>query len=775
MPDSRLTQPSFTAGEISPDLYSRKDLAKYQVGVRLLENMYVHPYGGVSNRPGLKFMSRVKDSTKNVRLGKFEAADDQAFLIEEGDLYFRYYYRGGAVVDGGGVRVETITPYSQTQVDDLYTAQSNDVMTLVHPNFRPYELRRTSPTVWALSGPLDFAPSATIPTGLSQVTTEGYTGYSSDHLPIAYTYRVSTLADTGEESKISALVTSDPLVFGYEKNFVTLTWTAVAGAVGYNIYKRENGVYGFIGYTDGDNTFKDTGFAPSFADGPITARDPFAAGGSDCPSVVSFCQQRRVFAATLNHPQTIYMTASGNFASMQVSKPAKDDDAVQFTLAAQKKQDIFHMVAIEKGLIVFTRSGEWRVTGRDGDVITPSSILPEPQSFYGASNMLKPIIAGEQLLFVPASERAVLEMEYSIQIDRYHANNLALLANHLFKNRSIIAWDYAAKPNGIIWCVMSDGTALSLTYLKEHDVWGWGRHTTKGKFLDVACIPEGPIDTAYFLIARLDGGVYKKNIEYLPQRSVSQVSAFYVDAGLTYRQAQSFSVTDGISKITLNAHGYSNGDEIQINGWNYLNADGDVVGSLTGRYIVSSVTTNTFIPTQDGVPVNIAQFAFYYFDAPATVLLCTDSVSGLEHLEGRAVMCLCDGIVYSDKAVTAGAVSFDRQYANIHVGLSYTSTIYTLDMVNPQANTVGIKRAIPRAFIQVADSRGFSFGPNPDNVWPYEGRTDENYDDPERLHSANIMCEWVQDWEEETAAAVIQTQPLPLTVLAFTLEENYGG
>jgi len=775
MPDSRLTQPSFTAGEISPDLYSRKDLAKYQVGVRLLENMYVHAYGGVSNRPGLKFMSRVKNSTKITRLAKFEAADDQAFLIEEGDLYFRYFYRGGAVVDGLGDRVETVTPYASTDISDLYTAQSNDVLTIVHPNFRPRELRRTAPTVWDLSAELDFSPSATAPVSLSQVTTEGYTGYSSDKLPQAYVYRVSTLASNGEESKPSVTVASDDLVFGFEKNYVDLSWPAVAGATGYNVYKRENGVYGFIGYTDGDVTFRDDGIQPSFADGPITARDPFNSGVNNRPSVVSFCQQRRVFAATLNNPQTIWMTASGNFSSMQVSKPAKDDDAVTFTLAAQKKQDIFHMVAIEKGLIVFTRSGEWRVTGRDGDVITPSSILPEPQSFYGSSSVLKPIIAGEQLLFVPSSEKAVLEMEYSIQIDRYHANNLALLANHLFKDRSIIAWDYASKPNGIIWCVMSDGTALSLTYLKEHDVWGWGRHSTKGQFLDVCVVPEGSIDTAYFIVGRLENNVYKKNIEYLPQRSVSQVSAFYVDAGLTYREGQSFTVTDNISKVTLPAHGYSNGDEIQITGWNYLNPDGDVVGSLSGRYIVSTATTNTFIPTQDGVPVDIAQFAPYYFDAPATALLCTDTVTGLTHLEGRAVVCLCDGIVYEGKAVTAGSVSFDRSFANIHVGLPYTSTIYTLDMVNPQANTVGIKRAIPRAFIQVADSRGFMFGPTPDKVWAYEGRTDENYDEPERLHSAIILCEWVQDWEEETAAAVIQTQPLPLTVLSFTLEEVYGG
>lgn len=108
------------------------------------------------------------------------------------------------------------------------------------------------------------------------------------------------------------------------------------------------------------------------------------------------------------------------------------------------------------------------------------------------------MVIGEAMLFVGRDNRTVYEMEYSFEIDRYTASDLTLLAKHLFKNRSIKAWAHAADPDGVTWCVMSDGKCASLTYLKEHDVWGWSRHETKGRFLDVAVVPEVGRDVPYF-------------------------------------------------------------------------------------------------------------------------------------------------------------------------------------------------------------------------------------------------------------------------------------
>lgn len=45
-----LILPSFAAGEISPALHGRVDLAKYQVGLATCLNWFIHPFGGASTR-----------------------------------------------------------------------------------------------------------------------------------------------------------------------------------------------------------------------------------------------------------------------------------------------------------------------------------------------------------------------------------------------------------------------------------------------------------------------------------------------------------------------------------------------------------------------------------------------------------------------------------------------------------------------------------------------------------------------------------------------------
>jgi len=54
---------NFTAGELSPRLYGRTDLAKYFNGCKTLHNMLVWPHGGVFRRPGTRFVAESKFST----------------------------------------------------------------------------------------------------------------------------------------------------------------------------------------------------------------------------------------------------------------------------------------------------------------------------------------------------------------------------------------------------------------------------------------------------------------------------------------------------------------------------------------------------------------------------------------------------------------------------------------------------------------------------------------------------------------------------------------
>ena len=111
------------------------------------------------------------------------------------------------------------------------------------------------------------------------------------------------------------------------------------------------------------------------------------------------------------------------------------------------------------------------------------------------------------------------------------------MSRHLFENRSIKAWAYAQAPSSIVWVVLDDGSLVSLTYMKEHEVWAWTRHESGAGavFEDVTTIAENGEDVPYFVVKRTIGGVAKRYIERLHTRAFDRVEdAFFVDCGLTY-------------------------------------------------------------------------------------------------------------------------------------------------------------------------------------------------------------------------------------------------
>ncbi len=98
---NNVIQTSFSAGELSPNLYAHVDLAKYHVGVALARNFFVDYRGGLSTRAGLKFVCQVRDeNTDNAtRLIPFQFSVVQTYVLEFGDLYIRFIKDGAQVVE----------------------------------------------------------------------------------------------------------------------------------------------------------------------------------------------------------------------------------------------------------------------------------------------------------------------------------------------------------------------------------------------------------------------------------------------------------------------------------------------------------------------------------------------------------------------------------------------------------------------------------------------------------------------------------------------------
>lgn len=143
----RLVQPSLTAGEMSPALYARVDLARYQSGLRACRNFVVRAYGGVENRAGFQFLAACGDETRRVRVIPFVVSNIAAYAIELGHEYARFTSADGTVIESSpGVPLEIVTPWDEDQIFDVRYTQSADVMTLVHNDTRPRDLTRLTAT-----------------------------------------------------------------------------------------------------------------------------------------------------------------------------------------------------------------------------------------------------------------------------------------------------------------------------------------------------------------------------------------------------------------------------------------------------------------------------------------------------------------------------------------------------------------------------------------------------------------------------------------------------
>jgi len=142
---------AFNSGELSPLLEGRTDIKKYYTGARTMENLIVLPHGGVTKRPGTYYVAAAKDVNVVCRLIPFEFSVEQAYIIEMGNLYMRFYKDGAQILSSaGGVPYEISTPYLTADLFEIQFVQSADTMYFVHPDYEPRKLTRTGHTSWTM-------------------------------------------------------------------------------------------------------------------------------------------------------------------------------------------------------------------------------------------------------------------------------------------------------------------------------------------------------------------------------------------------------------------------------------------------------------------------------------------------------------------------------------------------------------------------------------------------------------------------------------------------
>lgn len=399
-------------------------------------------------------------------------------------------------------------------------------------NDKTYRISVLSSTSFSLDGQ-NFPPGDPGTGGQVSTGSAIAVGLGAGDFDKTYTYVVTSVDADGSESIGGAPVTITTKSLSSTAG-VHLAWNAVVGADYYRIYKDpSNGtnIYGFIGESD-TLVFEDFNVAPITSDAPPEPRDPLSSEGN-YPGVVTYYQQRQVFANTYNETQSVYSTQTGQFNSLRTSIPARDSDAITFSIAGRQANEIRHLVSLDS-LILFTSGSEWRVTEGQDQIISPSTVGVRVQSYNGAS-WVRPEVADDTVIYVQEKGSKIRDLKYSFSEDSYQGSDLSVFAQHLFEDYEVIQIAYSDEPYGILWVVRNDGVLLGLTYKREHQIWAWHQHKTQGFFESIAVISEDRRDALYAVVRRTINGETRRYVERLEPRDVSSASAaFCVDSGLSY-------------------------------------------------------------------------------------------------------------------------------------------------------------------------------------------------------------------------------------------------
>lgn len=502
------------------------------------------------------------------------------------------------------------------------------------------------------------------------------------------------------------------------------------------------------------------------------------------PAVTSYFSQRRVYASSLNDPDTYWMSQPGLFTNMDSSVPVVDSDAITGTPWATQVNGIQFLQPMPGGLVVLTGKGAWQVNGGSSAAITPSNQNATPQAYNGCHNTVAPIAINYDILYVQAKGSIIRDLSYNFFVNIYTGTDLTVLSNHLFFNKQVVQWAYAEEPYKLIWVVMSDGTMLCLTYLKEQNIQSWTRHDTNGLFVSVCSVTEPPVDAVYTITQRFVKGAWRYYSERFDNRLWNTVEeSFCVDSGLTTsltfpQSVLSPSATSG-SAVQFNSsvsvfNGGMVGQVIRVDG-----GIATITSVVNGFQVLASVTsplTTTVFDDPLNTPVP-AQPGTWSLAVPVT------TVTSLNHLDGKTVAILADGSVVPNQTVVNGSVTLPEPASLITVGLPYSCQLQTLYLDHPEnGSTVQNRRKnISAVGLRVEGTRGLQIGANqPDssvnqnyatlpwtNLVELKDRTQATFaGSAVPLFTGDYYSAITSTWSVKGQVAVQQTYPLPASVLS---------
>lgn len=524
MPKVAPAQTNFTGGEFAPRLYGRIDTDRYKTGLATCYNALPQADGPWDSRSGTYYVAEVKDSAAFTRLVPFEFSTTQAYILEFGNNYVRFFKDYGQIISG--TPVELVTTYATADLPQLQFVQSADVLYVFHPSYVPRKITRTSHTSWTITTItwLD-GPYLSTNTTATTLTASAATG------AITLTASSTTGINNGDGFKTTDVGRLIRIKIGTNPwGYVRITgWTSTT-VVSATVVSTLTAATATTNWRLG--LFSDT---------------------TGYPGSGTFYEDRLAMGGVRDYPQRIDCSKSGDYENMAPSAldgTIAASDAVALSLNADKVNAVRWLMEDEKGLLIGTAGAEWRL----GPTTTTEAFSAVNARAGRAESRgcapVAPVKAGKATLFVQSSKRRLYELAFVFEADGFLADDLTSLSRHITEGGiDEIVWQ--KQPFGILWAVRGDGALLSLTYERSRESIkaGWAKHvlggysdsgqTAPAEVESIAVIPspDGTRDDLWMIVKRYINGATKRYVEYMKpffDDEIAQEDAFFVDCGLTY-------------------------------------------------------------------------------------------------------------------------------------------------------------------------------------------------------------------------------------------------
>ena len=462
---SRRTQTNFTAGELDPLLAGRLDIRAVQEGCSRLRNVIVQSSGGMTRRPGTRFVRQLAAGDRMIGL---EFSGGSALIVLSAGRV--------QVLENENLQATLNAPWTAPQVPAVRWMRRGIGLLLAHPDVEPQELSRDAGGIWALR-PVAFHEVAG--TGSSMLTRKAFHRFVGPELSIQPVYGSQSPADAIPADKIVTLKVSKAV---FTTNHISarlrirgrqVTITNVTSATQ------------AIARTD-----------QPLIDGQATLdwQEEAWSAARGWPAGFALHQERLVVTGSRDLPDRLWLSRSGSHLDFDFGTGLADE-AISFALTADRRHEITAAVS-SRHLQILTTAGEWVVRGAP---LTPTSAQVEQQTSIGSrtSPHVAPLSVDGATLFIGATGRELREFLFTDTEQAYQAADLAVLCRHLLSSPVDMAFDPMRR---LLMIVRGDGRVATITLDRTSNIVAWTMLEMVGQVRSITVTATG----VYFLVGVAD-------------------------------------------------------------------------------------------------------------------------------------------------------------------------------------------------------------------------------------------------------------------------------